>query len=104
MEKTDIAWIYPARFGWDDVSSWESLYDTFAEGDEPVVFAAESVVSDSPGSLIQSTVKDKIVTVNGLEGFVVIDTPDALLVCPKDDKSIDDLLSPLVHPKYKKYR
>ncbi len=104
MEKTDIAWIYPARFGWDDVSSWESLYDNFAEGKEPVVFAAESVVSDSPGSFIQSTVKDKIVTVKGLEGFVVIDTPDALLVCPKDDESIDDLLSPLVHPKYKKYR
>ncbi|MBR6053930.1 MAG: mannose-1-phosphate guanylyltransferase [Bacteroidales bacterium] len=104
MEKTDIAWIYPARFGWDDVSSWSTLYDNFREGDEPLVFAPASLVSDSPGTIIYSTVKGKMVAVKGLEGFAVVDTPDALLICPKDDPSISDLLSPLVHPKYKKYR
>lgn len=104
MEKTDIAWIYPARFGWDDISSWNSLYEKFREGNEPVVFASASLVSDSPGTLIHSAVKGKLVAVKGLEGFAVIDTPDALLICPKDDASIADLLSPLVHPKYKKYR
>ena len=68
------------------------------KGNEPVVFASASLVSDSPETLVHSTIKGKLVAIKGLEGFAVIDTPDALLICPKDDSSLADLLSPLVPP------
>ena len=104
MEKTGIAWIYPAKFGWDDVSSWNALYDALGNGKDPLVFSPESLVSDSDGSLVFSNVKGKVVAVKGLKDFLVIDTPDALLVCPKNEPTVREFLSKLSLPQYKKYR
>ena len=104
MEKTGIAWIYPAKFGWDDVSSWNALYDALGNGKDPLVFSPESLVSDSDGSLVFSNVKGKVVAVKGLKDFLVIDTPDALLICPKEEKSVRDFIAGLGMPGYEDFR
>ncbi|MBO7544090.1 MAG: mannose-1-phosphate guanylyltransferase [Bacteroidales bacterium] len=104
MEKTGIAWIYPAKFGWDDVSSWNALYDAFGNGKDPLIFAPKSLVSDSQGSIVYSSIDGKIVAVKGLKDYLVIDTPDALLVCPKNEPTVREFLSHLALPDFKKYR
>jgi mannose-1-phosphate guanylyltransferase/mannose-6-phosphate isomerase len=94
MEKTDKAAIVPADIGWSDVGSWSAL-DEVSEHD-----ASGNVVT---GNVIDINSRDsifyaekRIVATIGLENVVVVDTPDATLVCRKDKaqdvkKIVDEL-------------
>lgn len=106
MEKTSKAWLYPARFGWADVGTWESLYNNVTKKDgDGNVFNSEYVLSgDNSGSLVISEKKDKLMAVSGLKDFVVIDTDDALLICPKSDKRVKDFISGLAMPGYEQFK
>ena len=61
--------------------------------------------SDS-GTLLMSTLrgKKKLYAIKGLKDFIVIDTEDALLICPKDDRQYKDFLSGLGMPEYEEFR
>ena len=48
--------------------------------------------------------KKKLVAISGLENFIVVDTDDVLLICPKDDKRFKDFISGIAMPEYEKYR
>ncbi len=105
MERTDRAWIYPADFGWKDIGTWESLY-TYIPKDEKgnAVSAEKALIEDTSDSLVVSQNKKKLIAVKGLKDFMVIDTPDALVICPKDDKEFKDFISGIAMPGYEKYR
>ena len=105
MEKTDRAWIYPVKFGWSDIGTWESLY-TLQEKDHNgnAIAVDKTLIEESKDTLVLSTDKGKLIAVKGLEGFMVIDTPDALVICPKDDRSFKDFISGIAMPEYEKYR
>lgn len=84
--------LVPAQFSWTDIGSWESvrrLDAKDAHGDEETHTAivenpgATAVVIDSPGSYIEAAA-GRIVAVLGLENVIVVDTPGALLVAPRD--------------------
>ena len=106
MEKTAKAWLYPARFRWADVGTWESLYNIVNVKDKDGnVFNAKHVLSkDNSGSLVISENKDKLLAVSGLEDFIVIDTEDALLICPRSDKRVKDFTSGLAMPGYEQFK
>ena len=105
MEKTDRAWIYPVKFGWSDIGTWESLY-TLQEKDQDgnAIAVEKTLIEESKDTLVLSTDKGKLIAVKGLEGFMVIDTPDALVICPKDDRSFKDFISGIAMPEFEKYR
>ena len=48
--------------------------------------------------------KKKMVTINGLEDFMIIDTDDVLVICPKDDKKFKEFISGIAMPEFEKYR
>jgi mannose-1-phosphate guanylyltransferase len=85
MEKASRVAVLPVDIGWDDVGNWATL-SALLDSDE-----AGNVLRGSGRHLLVDT-KDsyvyaaagRLVAAVGLEGFVVVDTPDALLVCPKD--------------------
>ena len=106
MEKTDRAWLYPATFGWADIGSWESLQEFYPHKDAMgnAVVAGKSLTAEDSNSLFVSTVKDKLVAVKGLKDFMVIDTDDVLLICPKSDKQFKDFIAGIAMPEYEKYR
>ncbi len=105
MERTDRAWIYPADFGWKDIGTWESLYTYISKDDSGnAVSADKTLIENTAKSLIVSQSKKKLIAVKGLEGFMVIDTPDALVICPKDDKTFKEFISGIAMPGYEKYR
>ena len=106
MEKTGRAWLYPANFSWRDLSDWDAVY-RFAEnidGRANSIISAECITKDSSSNLVISTVKDKLLVLKGLENFMVIDTPDALMICPRDGSSLDDLLEDTSRPGFDKFR
>ncbi len=105
MERTDRAWIYPAHFGWKDIGTWESLYTYIPkDGAKNAISAEKALIENTSGSLVVSQNKKKLIAVKGLEDYMVIDTPDALVICPKDDKTFKDFISGIAMPGYEEYR
>ena len=106
MEKTDRAWIYPVKFGWGDIGTWESLYNYF-EGKDcngNAIKAEKYLLEDSKDVMAISSDKKKLIAIKGLENYMIIDTEDALVICPRDDKYFKDFISGIAMPDYEKYR
>ena len=106
MEKTDKAWMYPVKFGWGDIGTWESLYNIIPEKDANgnAVSAEKTLIENTRNVLVVSPEKKKLIAIKGLEDYMVVDTEDALVICPKDDKKFKDFVSGLAMPGYEKYR
>ena len=83
MEKAQDVQVIAASFGWSDVGSWSALPEVMeADGDGHVVIAAKGSVSvGANGCLAYGS--DKMVAFVGVKDLIVVDTPDALLVCDK---------------------
>ena len=106
MEKTDKAWIFPVTFDWQDVGTWESLYNymTVRDTDGNACSAGKVLAEDTKDTLVISPEKKKLIAINGLEDYIVIDTDDVLLICPKDDKKFKEFISQIGMPEFEKYR
>jgi mannose-1-phosphate guanylyltransferase len=81
MERTDRLLLVPAAFEWADVGSWSELADLLHQDEAGNVVDGVPVLIDTRNSFI--SVPDKLVAVIGVSDLVVVDTEDALLVCPK---------------------
>lgn len=106
MEKTNRAWVSPVQFKWNDVGTWESLYNIIPKKDRHgnAISAEKTLVEDTRDVLVVSPSKKKLIAIKGLEDYMVIDTEDALVICPKDDKKFKDFISGLGMPEFEKYR
>lgn len=82
MEKSGKTVIVPSLMQWNDVGSWSSLEDIFPKDPQGNVFNENVVSLDCTESIIQSN--KRLIAGVGLKNMIVIDTPDALLVCQKD--------------------
>jgi mannose-1-phosphate guanylyltransferase/mannose-6-phosphate isomerase len=81
MEKTDRLLVLPATFKWIDVGSWEELAGLLPKDRFGNVVEGDTLLIDTESSLISAP--DRLVAAIGVKDLVVIDTPDALLICPK---------------------
>ena len=81
MEKTDAAVVTPLDAGWSDVGSWSSLHDAIASDADGNVLRGDVIAEDSRDCFLFS--ESRLVATVGLEGHVVIETKDAVLVAPK---------------------
>jgi mannose-1-phosphate guanylyltransferase len=86
MEKAHNVYIVPASFGWSDLGTWASLYEE-KEKDylQNAVNGDNVVVYDSNNNIINVPNK-KLVVIQGLENYIVVDTEDVLLICSKDEE------------------
>jgi len=82
MERSDNVVVIPVDIGWSDIGSWATVYDLLPADEEGNVVVGEHLGVETTGSLIYSP-KRLIATV-GVKDMVIVDTDDALLVCPKD--------------------
>ena len=86
MEKVDAreVRIIPADLGWNDIGTWESIWQEMQEGQQNgLVTKGEIIDLESQNCLIYANGKKPIAAI-GLNNLIVVDTPDALLVCQKD--------------------
>lgn len=94
MNPDDVL-IIKGDFGWSDVGAWDSIHNHISSDGENVT-KGECLMIDTHGSLVYAP-KNKLIAVLGMEDVVVVDTGDALLVCPKsraqDVKKIVEKLS-----------
>ena len=106
MEKTAKAWLFPAKFKWEDIGSWESLYSGIGDKDSKGnICNTSAYLTDNSSNLVMySDKKDKLIAVRGLDNFVIVDTGNALLICPKDDKKLKEFTARLAMPGYESYK
>ncbi len=95
MNPRDVL-IIPASFYWSDVGAWRVIKKELEENPQDNVTRGEHVSVDTKDCLIYGQPKKLIATV-GLENMVVVDTPDALLICPKDrDQDVKKIVEQLL--------
>ena len=106
MEKTDIAWLYSGNFGWSDIDSWDSLFNAAPGKDAKgnVSNSGKSLFSEDRDNLVITENKRKIYAIKGLQDYLIVDTEDALLICPRDDKRFKEFIAGLGMPGYEDYR
>lgn len=106
MEKTDIAWLYSGNFGWSDIDSWDSLFNAAPGKDAKgnVSNSGKHLFSEDRDNLLITENKRKIYAVKGLTDYLIVDTEDALLICPRDDKRFTEFIAGLGMPGYEDFR
>ncbi|MFZ5862227.1 MAG: mannose-1-phosphate guanylyltransferase/mannose-6-phosphate isomerase [Nitrospirota bacterium] len=82
MERSTRVAVIPADFGWNDVGSWAALDDVATKDARGNVVSGRVVDVDSRNSILYA--QDRVVAAIGLNDLVVVDTPDATLVCAKE--------------------
>lgn len=96
MEKAANVAVVPVEFAWSDLGSWASIWEQSARDGENNSLHGAAVASDSQGNLVFA--EGISVGVLGVEGLVVVATPNGVLVIPRDRteevRKIVDALSP----------
>lgn len=87
MENADRVVVIPAvDLGWNDVGSWESIFEVFEpKEDGNIILNAEHLGIGTQNSLIVSDQTDRLIVTLGMEDLIVVDTPQAVLVCSRKD-------------------
>jgi mannose-1-phosphate guanylyltransferase len=103
MEKEPGSLVIPASFDWADVGHWRSVHEALAPTPGAVVAVGRHLGVGGSGNLVYSTTGRLIATV-GLRDTVVVDTPDALLICPKGEaQRVKEIVEQLADPKLRRF-
>ena len=95
MQQSERVFVIPADMGWNDVGSWETVYEISEKNPQRNAGMFKSLINiNATGCYAYSP--DKVVALVGVEDLIVVDTGDALLVCHKDaaqdvKKVVDEL-------------
>ena len=83
MEKHQNVKVVPATFDWNDLGTWGSLYDKM-EGDsgKDAVVNARIIATNTSGNIIR-TASNKVVVVDGLKDYIIVEKEDVLVIVPK---------------------
>ena len=104
MEKAENVYVIPASFGWSDLGTWNSAYDAMEKDYFANAVASDNVIVIDATKCMINAPKDKLVVVQGLDDFIVVDTKDVLLICSKEkEQSIKEYVAEVKRHKGDKY-
>lgn len=88
MEKARNVFVMSSDFGWSDLGTWGSLYEhSDKDNDQNAVIGKNVMMYDSKGCIVNMP-KDKLVVLQGLEDYIVVESDNILLVCRKADEQL----------------
>jgi len=83
MESAKNVFVSQATFDWNDLGTWGSLYDKLdRDDDNNAIVNAKVLAEDASGNMIR-TAKEKLVVVDGLNDYIIVDKEDVLMIYPK---------------------
>jgi mannose-1-phosphate guanylyltransferase len=74
--------VIPAEVGWSDIGSWTAVYELLAKKAGDNIFVGEGQAVDAQGNFLWSPTK--YIAAIGVRDLIVVETPDALLICPRE--------------------
>ena len=104
MEKADNVYIIPSSFGWSDLGTWNSAWDNMERDYLGNAVAGKNVmIMDATKCMVHASDK-KLLVLQGLDDFIVVDTKDALLICKKEkEQEIKEFVAEVKRNKGEKY-
>jgi mannose-1-phosphate guanylyltransferase/mannose-6-phosphate isomerase len=94
LEKADNVAVVPVEMGWNDVGTWEALHEIFPRDERGNVFLGRTLDRGSLNCLVYA--QKRLVATIGLDQAIVVDTPDATLVCHRERvQEVKDLVADL---------
>ncbi len=104
MEKADNVYIIPSSFGWSDLGTWNSAWDNMERDYLGNAVAGKNVmIMDATKCMVHASDK-KLLVLQGLDDFIVVDTNDALLICRKEkEQEIKEFVAEVKRNKGDKY-
>ena len=86
MEKAQNVRVFAADFGWSDLGTWGSLYGIRPKDENKNAIVGKRVKVYNTQNCVINMPKDKIVILQGLDNYIVVENEGILLVCKKDDE------------------
>lgn len=87
LERWDNAYVMKCDFGWADLGTWHGIYECMQRGREDNVIIDSEVLLDGCCNNIIKLPKGKVGVISGLDGFIVADYDNVLMICKKGDSS-----------------
>lgn len=84
MEKANNVYVIPASFGWSDLGTWNSAWENMEKDELDNAVAGKNVIVYDTTRCVVHVSDEKLVVLQGLDDYIVTDTKDVLLICPKE--------------------
>lgn len=88
MEKATNVYVCPASFTWSDLGSWGSMHEVSAKDKDNNIIAGNVLVYDTRNSIVRTSSPDKLLVVHGLNGYLVGEFGNVIIVCEKDREDL----------------
>ncbi|MBR5697013.1 MAG: mannose-1-phosphate guanylyltransferase [Prevotella sp.] len=87
LERSEQVYVMMCDFGWADVGTWHSIYEAMQKSDDDnVVITSDVILEDSRNNIIKLP-EGRLAVINGLDGYIVAEKDNVLLICKKEDSS-----------------
>ncbi len=86
MEKAENVYVLTADFGWSDLGTWSSLYDNKDKDLNGNVLSGENVLTYDTSNCIVDVNNEKVAVLHGLDGYIVAESNDTLMICRREDE------------------
>ncbi len=104
MEKADNVYVIPSSFGWSDLGTWNSAYENLGKDDSGNAIASDNVISIDATNCMVHAPKEKLLLLQGMDNYIIVDTPDVLMICKKDkEQEIKEYVAEVKRNKGEKF-
>jgi mannose-1-phosphate guanylyltransferase len=104
MEKADNVYVIPASFGWSDLGTWNSAWENMEKDYFGNAIAGKKVMVMDVNNSVVHVPDNKLVLLQGLDEYIVVDTKDVLLICKKEkEQEIKDYVAEVKRNSGDKY-
>lgn len=86
MEKAQNVYVLTADFGWSDLGTWGALYDNKDKDNRGNVLKGDNIMTYDTSNCIVNVSDEKVAVLQGLDGYIVAETNDTLMICKKEDE------------------
>jgi mannose-1-phosphate guanylyltransferase len=86
MEKADNVYVRSSIFGWSDLGTWGSLYTHIEKDADRNAIVGRNIMTYDCSNCIVQVPKDKLVVLQGLEDYIVVESEGILMICKKQDE------------------
>ena len=105
MEKADNVYIIPSSFGWSDLGTWNSAWESMEKDYLGNAVTGKNVMIMDATKCIVHAPDNKLLVLQGLDDFIIVDTKDALLICKRDkEQEIKEYVAEVRRNKGDKYQ
>ena len=104
MEKAENVYVHSGDFGWSDVGTWGSVYQHSRKDKYANALSNDNIKVYNTRNSIISLPEEKAAVVCGLKDYIVVDTPDVLMICPNnEEQNINSFIEDLKYSSGNKF-